>query len=622
MSVSFLATAAWGLIVLFAFIGWGGALAALLFRTRAVDAGLRAVWGISLALFLGGLACALHIATFTIYAYLIIGVVLAIAFFVRDRAALRPDFQTLGMRWRNHPGTSLLLVLCVVAVSIQYLASIWNIEFNPNDDFVAYFAFAKQILQQGTLFDPFSTRRAMSFGGQSFLHALVLAGVPSFRLHLFDQGLCLIVAALLLRGDRREPRWPWLVAFLVLVTLPDIRVNTYPQMAGTVLFYGAYRTLRFAEEDRPLANAAIIALVAGAACTLRSNFIAVAVPMLAISYALLFFNGSRARVLREAACTAAFGFLFLLPWMLLSYQSSGTPLFPLIQGNFNNAFPMLQAPSNWQQQVRDFIGTLRGNRLLAPFPILFLAGLLFPDPHPRKPLRSLLLASLVGWIALVHTLASDIPSFARYVEGFMVASGLAVITSITLPTNIVRRALAYAAIAAAALQLGLVGFDAIDTYANLVRKLRIVAPLEIRAFAATPVAEHYRALQARVPEGKAMLVQVDHPFLFDFKRNPIYNTDTAAAVSPHRGFPYFQGPAAVGTYLRAQSIDHLAFVKPDRARALFNRAVWERQKIEPHFLWRAQAPYYLDIFDNFEALSRSHAKTYEDDFLVLVDLSR
>jgi hypothetical protein len=626
MSGSFVITALWGLLVLVAFLGWGGAIAAWLFPSRPSDPGLRAVWGMSLALLAGGLACLLHVASFAIHAFLIVGALLAATQAIRARATFQIDRNAWWRELREKPGSSLLLVLCVAAVGIQYLASIWNIEFNPNDDFIAYFPFAKQILQQGTLFDPFSTRRAMSLGGQSFLHALVLAGVPGFRLHLLDQGICTVMAALLLFGDARESRWPRLLALLVLITLPDIRANTYPQMSGTVIFYGIYRTLAWLDgaERTVLRNALIVALVGSAACTLRSNFIAVAVPLLAISYLFLFRKGSRMQPLKEAGAAAGFAFLFLLPWMVLSQQSSGTPLFPLLKGNFNNAFPMLQAPTNWHQQIKDFAGTMQGNRLLYPFPLLFIAGLLLVESNPRKPVKSLLFASLIGWLLLVHTLASDIPSFARYVEGFVVAGALAVImSSAGTPLRRMRQhAVLVATALAVAVQLFLVGGAALNAYSHALSKLRIVLPLPIRALQDTPAAKGVRALQARVPVGAPMLVMVDHPFLFDFRRNPIYNADTAAAVSPPPGFPYFQGAERVAAYLRSQSITHLAYTRPERAISLFNRKVWERQASEDHFLWRAQAPYYLDIFSNFERLAETRRRTYEDDFLLLVDLSQ
>jgi hypothetical protein len=474
---------------------------------------------------------------------------------------------------------------------------------------------------------------------------MVLAGSPGFRLHLFDQGICLLLGALLVAGERKagRPLWPILLALLLLITLPDIRANTYPQMSGVVVFYGLYRTMLWLDglegDRRPLASATLIALMATAACTLRSNYIAVAVPMVAFSYAFQIWRAGDARRqrLRETAYATALGIVFMAPWMIMSWQSSGTPLFPILSGHFNHAFPMLQNPRNWSQQFADLVDTVTQNRMLRTFPLLFLAGLLLPDRGARRPLYTLMLAGLVGWVLLVHTLASDAPSFERYVYGFLVAAALAVITRCAMECGsrsyrfrmstyksggCGHRTPKILVIGAVLIQLVVVGGDALSTHADIIRNAPAIAMLTIQSPDTTPRGQQHRALQMRVPPGEPLLVMVDYPFMFDFARNDIYNMDTAAAVSPPPGFPYFKGPEAVAQYLRDQNIRYLAFVRPERAMSLFNREVWERQAREPHPLWRAQAPVYLDIFDNFAALAATRKHLYDDADLVLLDLAQ
>jgi len=245
------ATAVWGVLILAAFVGWGGEIGARLFGRPPADVGLRAAWGMALAILVGGLACLFTLASRgMIFAFVAAGIVLGCVRWLRDREQSRFDVSAAIAHGKAYPGSSLLLLLCASAALLQYVGSLCDLRFNPNDDFIAYFPFAKQILQQGTLFDPFSTRRAMSFGGQSFLHAMVLAGSPGFRLHLFDQGICLLIAALLVVGDRREgvPLWPSRLALLLLLTFPNIFANTYPEMSGVVVFYGLYRTLIWLDE--------------------------------------------------------------------------------------------------------------------------------------------------------------------------------------------------------------------------------------------------------------------------------------------------------------------------------------------------------------------------------------
>jgi len=621
MSASFAATAAWGLAVLAAFVGWGGAIGARLFGERRADAGLRAVWGMAFTIAAGGLASLAGVVSRpAVFVFVGAGVVLATVDLLRHRPRFGFSFH------------SMLLFVCIGIALVQYLASISNVEFNANDDFVAYFPFATQLLDQGTLFDPFSTRRVMSFGGHSLLQAIVLAGNAGYRLHLFDQGVCLLIAVLLVVGLRKH-LYTTLLALLLLLTFPDIRINTYAQIAGVVIFFGLYRTLLWIDEDdavRPIAGATVVALVATAACALRSNYIAVAVPMVALSYAHLAWKRPERRRahMREAVYAAALSLAFLAPWMISSYLSSGTPLFPILKGHFNPAFPMLQSAGNWQDQLADFVATITRSTLMPTFALVFAGGVLLPDRGARKPLHALLLSGLIGWVLLVHTLASDVPSFERYVYGFLVAGALSVTTRIgsaiteTHPTRRLVAQIGRGVAAAGALaQLIYIAAPAVERHVRLLREIRVAVRQPIRPVQQMLVARSYREVQARVPAGATLLVMADFPFLFDFRRNTIYNLDTAAAVSPPPGFPYFRGGEAIAAYLNRQSIRYLAFVPPAAAQSLYRPEFWEAQARDPNGFWHEQAPVYLDLFANIETLAATRRRMYEDRNLVLLDLA-
>jgi hypothetical protein len=643
MSGSFATTAVWGLIVLSSFTGWGGALAACLFRKRQIDIGLSTAWGMAFTVVIGGPALLFNLASREVLiAFVVLGCVLALSQLARALPS-SIDIAVLTARWKARPGSALLLGVCVGAALLQYVFSVCNLRFNPNDDFVAYFPFARQILEQGTLFDPFSTRRALSFGGHSLLHAIVLAGSASYRLHMLDQGICVLIAVLLVIGSRKEAgsteagRFELcaLLAVLLLLTLPDIRVNTHSEMSGVVLFYGLYRTLIWlveAHDDRSaVANAAVVALLASAICTLRSNYIAACLPMIALSYAHFVWigDGMRRQRLREALWATGFVVVFLVCWMTLSYRSSGTPLFPILQGHFNDSFTILQRPGQWQEQLADFVRTVMKNRLMPTFPLLFLASALLPDRAARRPLRSLFLGGAIAWVMLVHTIASDVPSAERYVYGFLVTGAIAATTGIAFSSDAATgwRATAVRvgrtmAAAGALGQLVLVGAVAVNTHEAMVRTVMVLARVPIRAPELMPLAARYRVLQSQVPEGASLLIMVDHPFLFDFKRNDIFNVDTAAAVSPPPGFPYFRGPDAVATYLRGQSIRYLVFVRPEQSISLYRRDHWKGLRNDPESIWHPQAAFYLDVFDNFENLASSRLHLYDDGTFVLLDLEQ
>lgn len=630
MSVSFVGTAVWGLIVLAAFVGWGGAIERRLFGTSDLDAGLRGAWGMALGLFIMAVLALFSLASKpSIFFFVAAGVVFACV----EAWRRRPTSRTVGLPSWGGPVFLTVGAVCLAAVIVQYLSSIGDIRFNVNDDYIAYFPFAKAIVQRGTLFDPFSTRLVMSFGGQSFLHAIVLAGAPSFRLHLLDEGLCMLLAALLIIGTRKkdEPVWPAALALLVLITLPHVKINTHAEFSGVVLFYALYRTLVWSEESaipRRAATPAILALVAVAACTLRSNYLGVAIPMLGLSYAKFIWTAAaeerRAR-LRETMLAAAFGLLFLTPWMVLAFRSSGTPLFPVIRGHFNDAFPMLQRPSNFQQELSDLRETLGQNAFLPALPLFVLAGLLLTDGKQRAPLRSLLIATATGWLLLIAALASDVPSFLRYVYGFVVAVALAVLSRCSAPVadGSAKRLAALArvtAVIAALTQLFLKTEHAWQEHVWMTDRIEAAAK-GLRIPEQTPVGRQYAAMQQHVPARQRLLVMVDFPHMLDFSRNEIFNVDTAAAVSPPPGMPYFQGAERVAQYLRGSGIRYVAFTKPTRAVALYRRDVWEKELRGSQPLWHAQAPIFLDMFDNFERLAAGYRIMYDDGTLVLFDLN-
>jgi hypothetical protein len=478
----------------------------------------------------------------------------------------------------------------------------------------------------------------MAFGGQSFLHAIVLAGLPSFRLHLLDQGICMLMAVLLVIGGRKkdEPAWPAILALLVLVTLPHVKINTHSQFSGVVLFYGLYRTVLLMDDEsnsrKRTAAAAIISLVAVGACTLRANFLAAAIPMVGLSYAHAIWKAGPARKerIREMITAAAFGLLFLAPWMILAFRSAGTPLYPVIRGHFNDAFPMLQRPTNVGQELADLRGTLAQNTFLPALALFALAAVLLPDSKSRKPLRALLLSAGIGWVALIAALASDIPSFLRYVYGFVVALALAVIARCATSTGglsephraRVRMGKA-AAIIGAITQLFMTAEHSIQLHGWMFDRVIARAGSRLQRPERTPVGREHEALQSHVPTGERLLIMLDFPYMLDYSRNMIFNIDTAAAISPPPGFPYFQGSESVARYLRQVRVRYVAFVRPDRSVYLFSRKQWEKELRGTQPLWHAQAPIFLDMFANFDQLAASYKVLYETPSgLVVIDLAQ
>src|SRR5262249_32512327 len=153
------------------------------------------------------------IRTGSVVFFLAAGAVLFAVALVRE-ARRRPPIGPAGARGARAAVAAILFGLLGSLALLQYAAVVSTSEhrrhvstsddrghvlafnFNRHDDFHAYIVFPRKMIQTGELGrDPFSVRRMVaSLGGQSFLHALVLAGLQEQNLHLMEPGIGLLLA--------------------------------------------------------------------------------------------------------------------------------------------------------------------------------------------------------------------------------------------------------------------------------------------------------------------------------------------------------------------------------------------------------------------------------------------
>ena len=139
-----------------------------------------------------------------------------------------------------------------------------------------------------------------------------------------------------------------ILALTIVVALPNTRSNTTSQMSGAALFFALYRLLsgRYAPALGGVRSAVLIGLVGAAACTLRQNYMLPVGLLVALWCGALFVKArgrDKVRVLRQTLIIAGASLAFLVPWMVLSYRSNGTFLFPLMKGDFTAGFGLLRS---------------------------------------------------------------------------------------------------------------------------------------------------------------------------------------------------------------------------------------------------------------------------------------
>ena len=351
----------WGLLILLSFVGWGGVLNRLLFPENQKDWGQRAAWGLALSVVVGGVLNLLSlISRTTILAYLGLGIVAwAIDSLVRGRSLFGSlSLGRVPSRLDRRIFTAGLLVVVFMTL-FQYAGSVSRpggvdrADFSPHDDFQGYFVFPEKMLQTGNMGrDPFNARRLeSSLGGKSFLDAFVVSVLPAQDLHLLDPGLGLLMVLGLLWGFLRESTVSHLgcLGILLFVQLvPPHVMNITALWTGLALFLSLYRILssKTLPASRAFSRVLIIALVAAAVCSLKSNFIPACCALLACSFFCYLVEQSFGReAIIETVGTTALLIAFTVPWMISMYQSSGTLLYPLLgRGYHASAYGHIPPP--------------------------------------------------------------------------------------------------------------------------------------------------------------------------------------------------------------------------------------------------------------------------------------
>lgn len=637
-------TSLWGVAVLAASGGWGTVISRKCWPGERIGLSLRVVWGMSAFAFVGGV-CAMvsGLSKALMLVWLVVGAVLLARSWITDREALAREARARLRAIRSNPPLAAVVVFLGAAVLAHYLGGASDISSNPYDDDVAYYPFAKQLLERGTLLEPFSFRRMSTLGGQALYHALLLIRVPPLHLNLFDRGMCFVLAAGLLAshrvGGRRVPLLARLVSVSFLVVLPNTSINSASYYSGLAFFLAFFQTLERLPESAiaPPRAAAIrllpVALTGAALCTLRQNYQAVVGAVLLCSYGLAALR-LRKRALRplliEGAVCLGFVALLVAPWLVLSYRSNATFLFPLMKGTFRAGVDVQSQHMTVMRFVRFFADVWLHPDPIYTLPLFMLVGLFVRESSARRPLAAQWLGAFGSIVILCQAFSlSDPGNLARYDFGFVTASALLTWQTVATRAAGRLRSNVFAWVAPIALLAFGLSAPLLEKENQARTKKMIAARLgdtdELLRRSAPmqrepPVADGYHRLQAAAPSGARILVMLDEPYFLDYARNEIWNLDMPGAASPQPGIPAFKGPEPVADYLRAQGIRYLAFVLPDRSVYLYRRDIWFDHLYDPDEIWRIYAPYMVDVMDNLTALAKTRAHLHEEAGMVLLDL--
>jgi len=604
----------WATAVLLGMIGLGRLVALLVGGELAKKAGwgLHAAWGMSAFLFVGGLlgvfgACA------QINITLLIVVGLGIMIWTTLRGWRPAKGALAAIPWFAWPVFSFVALIFVSSLFQQASA-------NEADDYPAYFNFCEKLLETGSFGDPFSWRRLASLGGHTLLQCSVLAHASWVNIQVFEIALCPVILLGIVLGFRagalaRSPAGLFLA--LVTVTTPILRSNSASHLTGTVLLLGLFSTLDFIESAATwrLRLLAVAGMIAAGLCSLRAQDVPAACGVLGLFWLGSWMKAKRStrEALIEAACWGGSLLAGLLPWMIMSYSSSGSLLFPLFQGNNNLAFnpqrvavPFFSA-SNTLFQVVTYPA-------LVPLVLCTVAALAWKRSLAAGAVSiSAVLTSLV--VAYGLNLAPDEMTIPRYVQPLLLASAMAALLTVTVAP---RLRLAGAALA---------GILALTSLPERGEDLSLRCQLLWYGYSDQAPARFsgaiadYRQAQALIPTGKRVLVCVDYPFIFDYLRNPIWTIDFPHAANPPPGLPFREPPEETKQYLRGLGVDYLIYQNFSKGASIYNREIWKKFQTGKVRLLRIQAPWCIDFFDTVEGLATSETTLGRFGDLTLIQLN-
>jgi hypothetical protein len=333
--------------------------------------------------------------------------------------------------------------------------------------------------------------------------------------------------------------------------------------------------------------------------------------------------GKKGRDIREMALISGLIAMFLLPWMLSMYRSSGTLLYPILGRGYNGfghaAYGAIPEASVLAPQR---LLHLIGSAVLEPSSIaLLVIGTCYLAGGAWLTDRSgvglfLFAGAFVGKMALALIMQGwwvDRLSFA-----FVFSAILILLTEVLseVPDSGIFRQWTLAAAAAAGIYAGGNWNSAIEMYRDSFKQA--YSAMRGNASLISEVDRRiYRQFQQSTSAGSTILAKVENPFLFDFNRNQVFVVDSAGP-GPPPGLPLFKGAESLAAYLVSHAITYVAYsygATPEFSRGLA-RVFLPGQ---PPGI-RVGGEQTADFLRSLDELSGTRRRIYDDGRNLVIDL--
>jgi len=635
--ISYFLSFAWGIWILISFLGWGTAINRLLFPKQRVDWGERAAWGIAWSVIFGGLLnVTWTISQAAILIYICSGALYGIIDAWRNKTFLANKLNQLIKAFQSNKFWAIGTFIAFLLAFWQYAGCVYSYTFSAIDDYQAYFVFPEKMLQIGSLgADPFSERRLVSsLGGQSFLLALSFSVLGERSGYLIDPGCALLVTLGLLIGycQRKQiSKTATLAIAIGLLSLNPIRLNTSGVLIPVCLFFALFNLL---EGDRLKAtnipnNAAIVGLLAAAICALKSTWIPSCILFFTFSY-FFYIMGSKTqdKAIYEFCLAAILLSLFVLPWSISLYQSSGTLLYPILGKGFHGS--VYGGSVKLPNSVMDPMVAIKF-KLYVILGIIYILGVLgirfwiigtSKKQIAREAAVSIFISSVMGTAIIAFTTGSADNYRYSYPQLVVMFAVFILIIVENIEHNKLSIKFKKIASLSAVVWSVLVVIkshqynefrsykESIDNIAWGVNNVPLVT-LEER--------EKYAKMLDSVPQESIVLTRLENPFLMNFKKHTVWIADVPGGASLPPGMPSFKGEEALADYLVSKSIRYVAYSYANEAN--FPRHFFEPKLIPNPNKWlENQALNAFEFQDSLQKLGKTRKRIYDDGQNFVIDM--
>jgi hypothetical protein len=521
----------------FMLFGWGWAFHRLL-RLERANFSLTVAVGMVVVVLVGGLLNLLRLAYPTALANVAgIGIILAVLAF-RDGFSLeRPPLMV----------TIPIAAIMTFTIATQLPPRIYNF----HDDYQKYFAYPVRMVETGTVFG--STLSAMglqTLGAQSFLDGFVVAFLPIRYINgvdaVFGLFLCLMLATQVTRNR----------AMTVVAVLSVWVIN--PQYVNiSTLFCGSALIMAMIALDAP----ASVGLIYAALIAMKPIFaVLVAIHFVAI---MLLASGAIRAGVRWGIRTGAAAALFLSPWALVhapnylaalrAHSAAPTPLPGNIETDKIHLFSLDPLP----------YGSTAANYTALVIAIAICGLICWKAKPPELKNVAYCVTGVASFFVFLYVFGPMQYGYEHGLRYFVpVAIGLvpAVFGATALASTRLRSiplTLAVLSLAAFGPSVGSRVSTALSAHSAASYSWLATDPdyIAYNEYVLTgPEREDVKELQKRVPAGEPILAWINTPFYLNYKRNPIFDIDTAGIGVPWASVP------------RAQYLiwDYAGFATPDQ----------------------------------------------------------